>query len=101
MVQNATDLSIFNDSNGRQLQRELSSLKSWSSDHLLSFKRLISSSASYVITKKKKALQTLYIVNGSQIKDVTCKKDLGVLISSNLSWDDHFELLESTVSKVS
>ena len=91
------------------MQSDLSSLKSldliihfesWGSDHF-NFLRLISPSASYVITKKKNALQTLYIVNGSQIKDVTCKKDLGVLISSNLSWDDHFELLETTVSKVS
>ena len=44
-------------------------LLSWSSNHLMNFERLISPSASYAITKKKNALQTLHLVNWSQIKE--------------------------------
>ena len=52
------------------------------------------------ITKRKNILQTSYNLNGSRITDVTTEKDLGVHISSTLSWNDHIDLIISRANKM-
>ena len=82
---------ITDHSDERQLQSDLSSLNSWSSDHFMNFN--IKKCKHLAITKRKDILQMSYNLNGLQITYVTTEKELGVHISSTLSWNGHIDLI--------
>ena len=45
-------------------------------------------------------MHTSYNLSGSQVAVVSIEKDLGVHVSSSLSWNDHIDLVISTVNKM-
>ena len=89
---------ITDHSDERQLQSDLSSLNSRSSNHFMNFN--IKKCKHLAITKRKNILQTSYNLNGWRITDVTTEKDLGVHISSTLSWNDHIDLIIRGANKM-
>ena len=89
---------IDNDIDAVQLQRDLLSLNSWSSEHFMKFN--VNKCKHLVITKKRNFVHTSYNLNGSQIAVVSAEKDLGVHVSSNLSWNDHIDLIISKANKM-
>ena len=46
----------------------------------------------FAITKKKNIMDSTYTINGSQIMSVTTEKDLGVHVSTKLSWNNHIDV---------
>ena len=81
-----------------QLQRDLLSLNSWSSEHFMKFNA--NKREHLVITKKRNYVLTSYNLNGSQNAVVSTEKDLGVHVSSNLSWNGHIDLIISKANKM-
>ena len=47
------------------------------------------------ITRKKNIVDSTYTLKGSQIMSVTTEKDLGVHISTKLSWNNHIDVIIS------
>ena len=76
---------ITDHSDKRQIRSDLSSLNS--SDHFMNFN--IKKFKHLAITKRKTnvIIQSEWVA----ITDVTTEKDLGVHISSTLSWNDHID----------
>ena len=67
-----------------ELQKDLSYLESWSNDWQLKFNTDICEVMR--ISKKKDYLSAQYHLCGNQLKTVSEVKDLGIYITSNLSW---------------
>ena len=67
-----------------ELQKDLSYLESWSNDWQLKFNTDICEAMR--ISKKKDYLGAQYHLCGNQLKTVSEVKDLGIYITSNLSW---------------
>ena len=81
-----------------QLQRDLLSLTGWSSEHFMNFN---ANECKYlVMTKKKSFMHTSYNLSGSQVEVVSIEKDLGVHVSSSLSWNNHIDLVISKANKM-
>ena len=53
-----------------------------------------------VMTKKKSFMHLSYNLSGSQVAVVSIEKDLGVHVSSSLSWNDHIDLVISKANKM-
>ena len=54
----------------------------------------------YFISRKKTPFQTNYSINGHIIEQVTNMKDLGVLVSKDLSWSKHIKGIVSQANKI-
>ena len=52
------------------------------------------------ITKKKNPHVANYSINGASILQRTCEKDLGVLVSNNLSWNSHIKKVARSSNKM-
>ena len=52
------------------------------------------------ITKKKNPHVANYSINGASILQTTCEKDLGVLVSNNLSWNSHIKKVARSSNKM-
>ena len=52
------------------------------------------------ITRKKNTVDSAYSLNGSQIRSVTTEKDLGVHVSTKLSWNNHIDVIISKANKM-
>ena len=52
------------------------------------------------ITKKKNPHVANYSINGARILQRTCEKDLGVLVSNNLSWNSHIKKVARSSNKM-
>ena len=82
----------------QQLQSDLSNLNDWSADHIMEFN---SKKCKYLaITRKSNGLDSTYILNGSQIMSVLTEKDLGVHVSTKLSWNNHIDVIISKANKM-
>ena len=47
------------------------------------------------ITRKNNIVDSTYTLKGSQIMSVTTEKDLGVHVSTKLSWNNHIDVIIS------
>ena len=52
------------------------------------------------ITRKKNIVGPTYTLKGSQIMSVTTEKDLGVHVSTKLSWNNHIDVIISKANKM-
>lgn len=90
---------IIDDNNDvQQLQSDLSNLNDWSADHFMEFNSR--KCKHLVITRKKYIVDSTYTLNGSQILSVTTEKDLGVHVSTKLSWNYHIDVIISKANKM-
>ena len=84
---------IDNGADTVQLQRDLLSLTGWSSEHFMNFNA--SKCKQIVMTKKKSFMHTSYNLSRSQVEVISIEKDLGIHVSSSLSWNYHVDLVIS------
>ena len=85
----ANDLKVYRllgdtKEDAEELQKDLSYLESWSNDWQLKFNTDICEVMR--ISKKNDYLSAQYHLCGNQLKTVSEVKDLGIYITSNLSW---------------
>ena len=83
---------ITDHSDERQLRSDLSSLNSWSSDHFMNFniKECIST---LLLQRERISYRCHTIWMDCKLHYVTTEKELGVHISSTLSWNGHIDLI--------
>ena len=81
---------INNGADSVQLQRDLSSLTGWSSEHFIKFN---ADKWKHLVMTKKNITHKSYNLNGSKAAVVSIEKDLGIHVSSSFSWNDHIDLL--------
>ena len=85
----ADDTKIFKEitstCDAEQLQEDLSNLVMWSDSASLNFN--FSKCKAQRITRKLKPVTFAYQMAGSQLEVVCAKKDLGVYITDNLTWN--------------
>ena len=98
----ADDMKCFriidNTNDVQQLQSDLSNLNDWSADHFMEFN---SKKCKYLaIIRKKNIVDSTYTHHGSQIMSVTTEKDLGVHVSTKLSWNNHIDIIISKANKM-
>ena len=93
----ADDMKCFriidNTNDVQQLQSDLSNLNDWSVDHFMKFN--LKKCKHLAITRKKNTVDSAYSLNASQIMSVTTEKDLGVHVSTTLSWNNHIDVIIS------
>ena len=77
------------------LQNDLDNLINWSQMELNHTKCKV-----LRISRKKTPFQTNYNINGHIIEQVTNMKDLGVIVSKDLSWSRHIESIVSQANKI-
>ena len=84
--------SIVSDNDRCQFQEDISSLNSWSQNWHLHFNsskfRLIQFHLNTVSSSNTHA----YIINGQTIESSTSHKDLGILLTDTLNWEEHYPL---------
>lgn len=88
---------IYNGADTVQLQRDLLSLTGWSSEHFMNFN---ANKCKYLVMTKKKSFMHTYNLSRSQVEVISIEKDLGVHVSSSLSWKDHIDLVISKANKM-
>ena len=80
----------------QMLNKELEILTAWFNTNLLS---LNIKKTSYIIFSNRKKASINIILSGTPINIVDETKFLGVIISSNLSWNKHIDVVLSKISK--
>ena len=76
---------IHKDQDAQQLQQDLDSLAKWSVDWNLFF-----NTNKFIHLSFNTRFTTSYSVNGTPIASTSTHRDLGIIISSNLSWNEHY-----------
>ena len=94
----ADDTKIFGAENCthdcESVQTTLSNMDEWMQVNNINFN--VSKCKILTVTCKKQPLVHDYTLNNKQLERVTEEKDLGVIVTSTLSWDKH---VHATVSK--
>ena len=80
-----------------QFNKELIILTEWFNANLLSLN--IKKTSFIVFSNKKNINMCLYSFSGIEINRVSDTKFLGVIISSNLTWNKHIDVVHSKISK--
>ncbi|MFZ2538567.1 MAG: reverse transcriptase family protein [Oscillospiraceae bacterium] len=80
----------------KQINAELILLVEWFQSTLLS---LNITKTNYMIFTKKQNLQANIIINGTNLIRCNETKFLGVIISSNLKWNKHIDVIRNKISK--
>ena len=78
------------------MQQDLDSLYQWSISNHMSFHQ----SKSTVLRIPSNGLSPIYHLNGNAIPTTNLFKDLGVLVSSDLSWSAHIHMIVSRAYKM-
>ena len=76
------------------LQKDLNSLFNWSVNNLLSFNL-----AKFVFMSFHCKFNSTYNVNGHTIIESSSCKDLGIVFTNSLTWQDHYEMISSKAYK--
>lgn len=80
------------------LQQAVDNLHSWSIHNNISFKA--SKCEVLTITRKKNPLIYDYHLGNIILKRVTEEKDLGVMVTSKLTWDSHVHMVTTKVNRL-
>jgi len=72
------------------LQKDLNSLFDWSVDNLLSFNL-----AKFVFMSFHHKFNSSYNISGNTITESSSCKDLGIVFTNSLSWENHYEMISS------
>ena len=93
----ADDLKVYNEINteddGKSLLDNIDVLYEWSQYLILKFQpdKCVSTS---IRTKKKQApIKPYYNMNGARLKVVKQEKDLGIIIDSDLNFEEHIAMI--------
>lgn len=90
--------TISDQSDMIQLQQDIHNLEKWSVVHRMLFK--VEKCKHLRVTRKRKAITGSYTVNGIPISEVSNEKDLGVMISGDLSWNSHVGRVVNNANKM-
>ena len=82
-----------------QLQQDLNNLSTWSADWKLSFNQLKCILLSFQSKHHQSATTAPYHINGHIIKQCLQHKDLGIVMSYDLSWTNHISLITNGAYK--
>jgi hypothetical protein len=80
------------------LQQALSNLSTWSSNNNISFNK--SKCKTMTVTRKKQPFLFIYHLDLFPINKVQEEKDLGVLMTSILSWDSHIQRISAKANRM-
>ena len=80
------------------IQMTLSNLHDWSQRNNIRFNT--SKCRALTVTRKKTPIVFYYILDGSILTRVTEERDLGVIITSTLSWDSHIHTITAKANKL-
>ena len=87
--------TIIQPSDFIQLQRDIESLSQWSIDW-----NLIFNSSKILLLSFNPQVSSIYTIGTSEINKVDKHSDLGVTLSSNLSWEPHYQHITSRAYKL-
>ena len=79
------------------LQNDLTSLYSWSIANELRFQP--SKCHNLRISRKKTSPERVYTLDGNELEIVTKERDLGVIVTKELKWNEHIKLIVSKANK--
>jgi hypothetical protein len=79
------------------LQIDLSNITNWTADNRMELNA--TKCKTMHISRKRAPARTQYSINENILEQVSTFKDLGVLISNNLSWSKHIESIVSKANK--
>ena len=82
----------------QSLQTTLGNLNSWSKHNRIKFST--SNCKSLTVTRKKSPLVHKYTLDSAQLERVSTEKDLGVHITSSLSWKPHIHAITAKANKL-
>ena len=82
----------------QSLQTTLGNLNSWSKHNRIKFST--SNCKSLTVTHKKSPLVHEYTLDSAQLERVSTEKDLGVHITSSLSWKPHIHAITAKANKL-
>ena len=88
--------TIAQRSDSTQLQHDINSLCRWSTDSNLNFNH----SKIVQLSFKSQIVSSTYTIGSSIIKIVDKHRNLGVILSSNLSWEPHYQHITSKAYKL-
>ena len=89
---------IYQESDFVNLQRDLDALSSWSVSNELFFQP--TKCVNLRISRKRNSPSCNYSLNGISLEVVKAEKDLGVLISSDMTWKDHIIMVIAKANKM-
>ena len=88
--------TIAQPSDSTQLQHDINSLCRWSTNSNLNFNH----SKIVQLSFKSQIVSSTYTIGSSIIKIVDKHRSLGVILSSNLSWEPHYQHITSKAYKL-
>ena len=89
---------IYQESDFVNLQRDLDALSTWSVSNELFFQP--TKCVNLRISRKRNSPSRNYSLNGISLEVVKAEKDLGVLISSDMTWKDHIIMVVAKANKM-
>ena len=89
--------SIMSNSDHKLLQEDLNSLSQWSRE----WKLLFNESKFRLLQFRSSAVRSVHTYNicGQNIEPSTCHKDLGILLTDLLTWEEHYNYISSRAYK--
>ena len=89
---------ILSEGDSCDLQQALSNLSTWSSNNNIYFNESICKTMT--VTRKKQPIHFIYHLDLFPINKVQEEKDLGVLMTSSLSWDSHIQRISAKANRM-
>ena len=89
---------IYQESDFENSQRDLDALSTWSVSNELFFQP--TKCVNLRISRKRNSPSRNYLLNGFSLEVVKAEKDLGVLISSDMTWKGHIILVVAKANKM-